>query len=201
MRQIVAFRKDLLLINSWIKPNSKVLDLGCGDGELLKLLKIDKNINGYGIDYDLKNIKKSLQNNINVLHMDLDDGLGAFESNSFDYVVLAQSLQVIKNPKLLIDDMLRVGDEIIVSFPNMGHWLARFQLFLRGTMPITKNLPYRWHDTPNIHLCTIKDFMDFCKKNNYEISEKYIADDKQKNNLLTRLMPNLFGEVATFRIK
>ena len=197
----MAFRKDLLLINSWIKPNSKVLDLGCGDGELLKLLKIDKNINGYGIDYDLKNIKKSLQNNINVLHMDLDDGLGAFESNSFDYVVLAQSLQVIKNPKLLIDDMLRVGDEIIVSFPNMGHWLARFQLFLRGTMPITKNLPYRWHDTPNIHLCTIKDFMDFCKKNNYEISEKYIADDKQKNNLLTRLMPNLFGEVATFRIK
>jgi len=201
MRQIVAFRKDLLLINSWIKPNSKVLDLGCGDGELLKLLKIDKNINGYGIDYDLKNIKKSLQNNINVLHMDLDEGLGAFESNSFDYIVLAQSLQVIKNPKLLIDDMLRVGDEIIVSFPNMGHWLARFQLFLRGTMPITKNLPYRWHDTPNIHLCTIKDFMDFCKKNNYEISEKYIADDKQKNNLLTRLMPNLFGEVATFRIK
>ena len=201
MRQIVAFRKDLLLINSWIKPNSKVLDLGCGDGELLKLLKIDKNINGYGIDYDLKNIKKSLQNNINVLHMDLDEGLGAFESNSFDYIVLAQSLQVIKNPKLLIDDMLRVGDEIIVSFPNMGHWLARFQLFLRGTMPITKNLPYRWHDTPNIHLCTIKDFMDFCKKNNYEISEKYIADDKQKINLLTRLMPNLFGEVATFRIK
>ena len=197
----MALRKDLLLINSWIKPNSKVLDLGCGDGELLKLLKIDKNINGYGIDYDLKNIKKSLQNNINVLHMDLDEGLGAFESNSFDYIVLAQSLQVIKNPKLLIDDMLRVGDEIIVSFPNMGHWLARFQLFLRGTMPITKNLPYRWHDTPNIHLCTIKDFMDFCKKNNYEISEKYIADDKQKNNLLTRLMPNLFGEVATFRIK
>ena len=197
----MAFRKDLLLINSWIKPNSKVLDLGCGDGELLKLLKIDKNINGYGIDYDVKNIKKSLQNNINVLHMDLDDGLGAFESNSFDYIVLAQSLQVIKNPKLLIDDMLRVGDEIIVSFPNMGHWLARLQLFLQGTMPITKNLPYRWHDTPNIHLCTIKDFMDFCKKNNYEISEKYIADDKQKINLLTRLMPNLFGEIATFRIK
>ena len=197
----MAFRKDLLLINSWIKPNSKVLDLGCGDGELLKLLKIDKNINGYGIDYDVKNIKKSLQNNINVLHMDLDDGLGAFESNSFDYIVLAQSLQVIKNPKLLIDDMLRVGDEIIVSFPNMGHWLARLQLFLQGTMPITKNLPYRWHDTPNIHLCTIKDFMDFCKKNNYEISEKYIADDKQKINLLTRFMPNLFGEIATFRIK
>ena len=197
----MAFRKDLLLISSWVKPNSKVLDLGCGNGELLKLLRLDKNINGYGIEYDVKNIKKSLQNNINVLHMDLDDGLGDFESNSFNYVVLAQSLQVIKNPKLLIDDMLRVGDEIIVSFPNMGHWLARLQLFLQGTMPITKNLPYKWHNTPNIHLCTIKDFMIFCNKNNYEISEKYIADNKQKISFLTRLMPNLFGEIATFRIK
>ena len=180
MRLIMAFRKDLLLINSWIKPNSKVLDLGCGDGELLKLLRIDKNINGYGIDYDVKNIKKSLQNNINVLHMDLDDGLSDFESNSFDYIVLA---------------------EIIVSFPNMGHWLARLQLFFLGTMPITSSLPYRWHNTPNIHLCTIKDFINFCDKNNYKISEKNIADDKQKINFLIKLMPNLFGEVATFRIK
>ena len=197
----MAFRKDLLLISSWIKPNTKVLDLGCGNGELLKILKKNQNVRGYGIDNDIKNIKDSLKKDVNVLQIDLDNGLSEFETNSFDYVVLAQSLQVVKRPKELIDEMLRIGKEIIVSFPNMGHWSSRVQLLTKGMMPITKNLPYTWDKTPNIHLCTIKDFLTFCEKNKYRILEESITNKKQKSNFLIRMLPNLFGEIATFRIK
>jgi methionine biosynthesis protein MetW len=197
----MAFRKDLLLINSWIESNTKVLDLGCGNGELLKILKKNQNVRGYGIDNDIKNIKDSLKKDVNVLQIDLDNGLPEFETNSFDYVVLAQSLQVVKRPKELIDEMLRIGKEIIVSFPNMGHWSSRVQLLTKGMMPITKNLPYTWDKTPNIHLCTIKDFLTFCEKNKYRILEESITNKKQKSNFLIRMLPNLFGEIATFRIK
>jgi len=197
----MAFRKDLLLISSWIESNTKVLDLGCGNGELLKILKKNQNVRGYGIDNDIKNIKDSLKKDVNVLQIDLDNGLSEFETNSFDYVVLAQSLQVVKRPKELIDEMLRIGKEIIVSFPNMGHWSSRVQLLTKGMMPITKNLPYTWDKTPNIHLCTIKDFLTFCEKNKYRILEESIINKKQKSNFLIRMLPNLFGEIATFRIK
>ena len=197
----MAFRKDLLLISSWIESNTKVLDLGCGNGELLKILKKNQNVRGYGIDNDIRNIKDSLKKDVNVLQIDLDNGLSEFETNSFDYVVLAQSLQVVKRPKELIDEMLRIGKEIIVSFPNMGHWSSRLQLLTKGMMPITKNLPYTWDKTPNIHLCTIKDFLVFCEKNKYKILEESITNKKQKSNFLIRMLPNLFGEIATFRIK
>ena len=197
----MGFRKDLLLISSWIKPSSKVLDLGCGDGQLLKILKEKNGTKGYGVDNNIDNIKKSLKNNVNVLQIDLDTGLSEFNSNSFDYVVLAQSLQVIKKPKLLIDEMLRIGNEIIVSFPNMGHWSSRLNLLFDGKMPVTKNLPYTWYETPNIHLCTISDFINFCEENNYQILERSITNDKQKSNFFIKIMPNLFGQIATFRIK
>ena len=197
----MGFRNDLELISSWIKPNSKVLDLGCGDGYLLKMLAEKKNIKGLGVDNDINKIKLALKKNVNVLQLDLDTGLETFNTQSFDYVVLAQSLQVVKNPDKLIKEMLNIGEEIIVSFPNMGHWRPRLQLFLKGMMPVTDTLPFKWFNTPNIHLCTISDFIGFCEEHNLRISQRVIVSKNQKSSLLIKLFPNLFGEVATFRLR
>lgn len=197
----MRIREDLELISSWIKKNSRVLDLGCGDGSLLKMLKEQKNVTGYGIDYDISQIKLSLDNEINVMQLDLDDDLNDFKDDSFDYVVLAQSLQEIKNPEKLLKEMLRIGKEIIISFPNMGHWSARLQLFIGGKMPVTSELPHSWHNTPNIHLCTICDFENFCKENNFIISKSSITSRSFLGNLMVKILPNLFGQVALFRIQ
>ena len=197
----MRIREDLELISSWIKKNSRVLDLGCGDGSLLKMLKEQKNVTGYGIDYDISQIKLSLDNKINVMQLDLDDDLNDFKDDTFDYVVLAQSLQEIKNPEKLLKEMLRIGKEIIISFPNMGHWSARLQLFIGGKMPVTSELPHSWHNTPNIHLCTICDFENFCKENNFIISKSSITSRSFLGNLMVKILPNLFGQVALFRIQ
>ena len=197
----MRIRADLELISSWVEKDSRVLDLGCGDGSLLKMLKKQKNIMGYGVDYDISQIKLSLDNEINVMQFDLNDGLNNFKNNTFDYVILAQSLQEIKNPETLLKEMLRIGEEVIISFPNMGHWSSRFQLFAGGKMPVTNELPYRWHDTPNIHLCTIFDFENFCKENNFVIVKSSITSDSLVDNLMIKMLPNLFGKVALFRIK
>lgn len=197
----MRIREDLELISSWVKKNSRVLDLGCGDGNLLKILKEQKNVTGYGVDNDISQIKSSLGNTINVLQMDLDDGLNDFKDDTFDYVILAQSLQEIKNPEKLLKEMLRIGKEVIISFPNMGHWSSRVQLFFEGKMPVTSELPYTWHDTPNIHLCTICDFENFCKKNNFKVARSSITSRSTIDNLMINILPNLFGQVALFRIQ
>ena len=193
-------RKDFKLISKWIKSDSKVLDLGCSDGSLLKLLNEERNVTGYGIDSSIEKTIKSLDKNINVINADINNKFDLFLEKSFDYVILAQSLQVVNNPVSLIKEMLRIGDEAIISFPNMGYWKSRLYLFINGRMPVTGELPYSWHSTPNIHLCTITDFKDMCHLNNFSIVDEMISNNKDEN-ISKSYFSNLMGASAIFRIK
>ena len=192
-------RKDFKIISDWVKKDSRILDLGCGDGTLLKLLNKERNVSGYGVDTSIEKIKKSLENNINVINANINNRLDYFSDNSFDYVILAQSLQVVNSPVALIKEMLRIGNEVIISFPNMGYWKSRFYLFLKGRMPITSELPYSWHSTPNIHLCTIKDFKQMCQTNNFTIVDEVISSSKDSSVSLG--LSNLLGKSAIFKVK
>ena len=192
-------RKDFDLISEWIEPNSRILDLGCGDGSLLKLLNSKRNVTGYGVDSSIDKTIKSLDNKINIINSNINDNLGFFKTKSFDYVILAQSLQVVEDPISLIKEMLRVGNEVIISFPNMGYWKSRLYLLLQGEMPVTDELPYSWHSTPNIHLCTIKDFKKMCTKNNFKITDE-IINNSYGANISSKSLSNLLGVSAIFRI-
>ena len=198
----MSLRADLATIAKWIKPDSSILDLGCGDGTLIKYLRNNYSVRAFGLEIDEKNIEACVKDGINVIQANLNDGLKTyFSENSFDYVIMTQTLQATKRPDLLIDEMLRVGNEGIVTFPNMAHWKARLQIGLGGYMPVTKYLPYEWFNTPNIHLCTVRDFQRLCKKQNIQILQTSFVDfQHSKSTLLMKLFPNLFGEIAIFRI-
>ena len=189
-----SLRPDFATIAAWIKPATKVLDLGCGDGALLRYLTDILQTKGYGVEIDDTNILACLNNRINVIQSDLESGLSGFESNSFDYVILSQTLQAMKHTENIIHEMLRVGKEGIVTFPNFGHWRNRLQI-LRGHMPVSRTLPYEWFDTPNIHLCTLNDFEQFCHQHGVHILERRVMTDNQQ----TTFAPNLFGMLAFYR--
>ena len=193
-------RKDFDIISDWINPNSRILDLGCGDGALLQLLSKKKSTSGYGIDSSIEKTVKSLDNKVNIINADINNNLGYFKSKSFDYVVLAQSLQVVESPVLLIKEMLRVGEEAIISFPNMGYWKSRLYLLVKGEMPVTDELPYNWHSTPNIHLCTISDFKKMCEINNFRIIDEVINNSSGKD-ISSKYLSNFLGVSAIFRIR
>lgn len=188
-------RSDLEPIVRWVAPGARVLDLGCGDGSLLKELWQAKRAPGYGVEIDSAGVLACLGNDVNVLQMDLEDGLSAFRDDSFDCVILSETLQAIRNTEQLLREMLRVGHEAIVSFPNFGHWRARMQVSL-GRMPVSKALPYQWYDTPNVHLCTVRDFEDLCRRLGVRILERLVLHDARAVTLL----PNLLGSVAVFRL-
>ena len=195
-------RRDFKIISEWIKKESTVLDLGCGDSTLLNYLVKSKNINGYGLEKDIEKVQESIKKNISVIQADFNVGLEQyFENNFFDYAIMTQALQENKNPDRIILEMLRIAKEGIVTFPNMGFWKNRFQLGFLGRMPISKSLPNDWFDTPNIHLCTFKDFEILCKDLKIKIIEKKVLNNNYSANFFSKLFPNLFGEIALYRFK
>ena len=193
-------RKDFKFISGWIEKDSTVLDLGCGDSTLLNFLRKNKNVKGYGFEKDIKKVQESISKNISVIQADFNTGLEKyFDKNFFDYAIMTQALQENKNPDKIIIEMLRVAKEGIVTFPNMGFWKNRLQLGLLGKMPVSDSLPNNWFDTPNIHLCTFKDFEKLCDDLNITIIEKMVLNSNYEPNKLLSSFPNLFGEIALYR--
>ena len=191
----LARRADFEAIAQWVRPGARVLDLGCGDGSLLRFLKDKRGASGYGIEIDDAKLLASVRNGVNVLQGDLETGLSGFESGSFDYVILSQTLQAVRHTEQIIREMLRVGREGIVTFPNFGYWRHRLQVFLGGHMPVSRSLPYQWYNTPNVHLFTIGDFESFCAEHGVRILERAVMD----RGCIVSLWPNLRGSLAVYR--
>lgn len=193
-------RPELELISEWIRPGARVLDLGCGDGALLAYLHEYRQVGGYGLEIDTDNMVKCIQAGVNVIHADLEAGLADFGDGSFDYVIMTQTLQAVRRTETLLDEMLRVGRQGIVTFPNFGFWRCRVQIALQGLMPVVKTLPYQWYDTPNIHLFTIRDFEKLCRSKHIDILQRTVMDHAHRARLGPRLWPNLLGEIALYRL-
>jgi methionine biosynthesis protein MetW len=189
-------RADFAAIANWIKPGARVLDLGCGDGTLLRYLNEQRGGAGYGVEIDDAGILACVNNGVNVIQGDLERGLSGFADGSFDYVILSQTLQAVRSSERVVREMLRVGREGIVTFPNFGYWRNRLQV-IRGNMPVSDRLPYQWFDTPNIHLCTITDFEDFCASHGVRILERIVMRD----GAAVGFLPNLLGSLAVYRFE
>lgn len=188
-----AQRPDFAAIAQWVRRDAHVLDLGCGDGTLLKYLQQARGVTGYGVEIDDGNVLACVKNGVHVIQGDLEHGLSEFEDGSFDYVVLSQTLQAMRNTERIMREMLRVGRAGIVTFPNFGYWRNRLQV-LRGHMPVSENLPFEWFDTPNIHLCTIADFERFCRERGIDIVERTVLTAGRA----VTAWPNLLGELAVY---
>ncbi|MBW7901996.1 MAG: methionine biosynthesis protein MetW [Rhodocyclaceae bacterium] len=188
-------RFDFDVIAHWIVPGERVLDLGCGDGSLLKFLKVEKGIRGYGVDNDPDNVLAALRNGVNVLQFDLEKGLAGVDDDAFDHVIMSLSLQTVRHTVPLVKEMLRVGHEAVVSFPNFGHRSHR-EAIARGRMPVSESLPYQWYDSPNVRFFTIADFEALCAENGIEVREGLFFDE---GRAVTE-DPNLNADVALYRL-
>ena len=193
-------RPDLDIIAELVNPGARVLDLGCGEGDLLAHLQKNKSVNGYGLEIDPDNITTCIHKGVNVIEQDLDSGLANFADNSFDLVVMTDTLQSVKAPLQLLDEMLRIGHQCIVTFPNFGHWRCRLYLALHGRMPVSEHLPHSWYHTQNIHLCKCLDFERLCKAEELDIIERFVVDHELGNRPLINRFPNFFGTFAFYRL-
>ena len=196
MNAMTAQRYDFELISSWIPEGARVLDLGCGDGTLLAGLGATRAVQGYGVEIDDANILASVKNGVHVIQDNLESGLEFFADGEFDFVILSQTLQAMRNVEGVLREMLRVGREGIVTFPNFGYWRHRLDV-LQGRMPVSRELPHSWYDTPNIHLCTVKDFEDLCRKIGAEILDEHVLHAGRS----VALLPNLLGSLGVFRFR
>ncbi len=193
-------RLDLKTVLGWVPKDSRVLDLGCGDGAFLARLRDERNVIGVGVDIDPVNLIAAVSKGLDVIQEDINDGLYCFTTNRFDVVVLAHALQELTHPHIALERMVDIGDEAIVSFPNFGHWLCRAHLGFKGRMPMSRAMPRHWYNTPNIHFCTVKDFESLCSDLKIDIIERAtIAGAAQ--GLLGRWFPNLFATSAIYRIR
>jgi methionine biosynthesis protein MetW len=203
MSTISAGRIDFAVIAALVKPGTKVLDVGCGDGDLLELLQRERNVDGRGIEISQKGVNECVARGLAVIQGDADSDLGFYQDKGFDYVVLSQTLQATRNPRIVLEHLLRIGERAIVSIPNFGHWRVRMSLFWTGRMPVTKDLPYTWYDTPNIHFCTIDDFIALCTEVGATIERAAALNEngERMGLKLPRFLWNFFGQQAVFLVR
>ncbi len=194
--KINGIRQDHQVILDWIEPGCSVLDLGCGDGELLYHLVKGKNVKGQGVEIDEQAIYKCVAKGLNVFHDDIEGGLTDYQTGAFDYAILDQTFQQILHVDRALDSALRVGKKVIVGFPNFSYYKSRFQIFFLGRTPITKALPYMWYETPNLHSVSIKDFYDYCEKKEIRIEKRAFLNGSKRIHLL----PNFFAQLGLFLI-
>ena len=196
-------RVDLQLIAAMIEPGTRVLDIGCGDGTLIEELFTTKGCDARGIEIDMAEATRAVAHGLPVMHGDADSDLAQYPDDAFDYVVLSRTLQAVERPREVLRQMLRIGSRAIVSFPNFGHWLVRWQLLRRGRMPMTATWDRMWYETPNIHPCTIRDFFALCEQEGYRVERWLAVDDAGQRAPWRRFvgLANLFGEQALFQLR
>jgi methionine biosynthesis protein MetW len=197
-----ALRPDLALIAEMVAPGARALDIGCSDGALLEFLAQERGVTARGMELSQKNVNACVARGLSVIQGDADTDLVEYPAGAFDYAILSLTLQATRDPRQVLEQMVRIGRHAIVSFPNFGHWRVRLHLLFHGSMPVTEALPERWYETPNIHLCTVKDFIALCRDCGIEIEEALVLNDRQhRASLNTPHLANLFGQKAVFRLR